>query len=362
MLREISTSGIRWLGTVAAIGITGCAPTAQSQQTIVLKPGQNLEAIVAHAPEGTRFLLEPGIYRQQTIVPKDRQKFIGQEGAILTGATVLASWTEDSGLWRHQALPEPLDFRGECDEGGKLCAHREDLFFSGRLYQRVELLDELGPGKWFYRDRTAYLADDPSGQLVELGVSPGAFGGDAEGVVISNLIVEKYASNAQEGAIMADEGRGWRLSKVTARWNHGAGLSFGPETRVEGGSFSYNGQLGMRGSGGEGSRIEGVEIAFNNYAGYDPWWEAGGAKFLDTRGLIVQNSCVHHNQGEDCGQITTTSIQYMRQTLSSPMPTMASSTKYPMTRLSATTSSPATDMLMTIGFGDLRSSSRTAET
>jgi len=35
-----------------------------------LTPGQNLEAIVAHAPEGTRFRFEPGIYRQQTIRPK----------------------------------------------------------------------------------------------------------------------------------------------------------------------------------------------------------------------------------------------------------------------------------------------------
>ena len=178
-----------------------------------------------------------------------------------------------------------------------LPVQREDLFFNGRLYQRVASLEDLGPGKWFYDDRSAYVVDDPSGQLVELGVTPAAFHGDAASVVIKDLIVEKYATNAQEGAILADEGRGWRIANVTARWNHGAGLSFGPETEVAGGSFSYNGQLGIRGAGGEGSRIEGVEIAFNNYAGYSPWWEAGGAKFLETTGLIVQNSCVHHNQG-----------------------------------------------------------------
>jgi len=123
---------------------------------------------------------------------------------ILSGAMVLESWTNESGLWKHEGLPEPLHFRGECDDDRDLCGHREDLFFNGRLYHRVESLDDLGPGRWYYEDRRAYLADDPTGQLVELGVTPRAFGGDAKGVVLKDLIVEKYASNAQEGAIFAD--------------------------------------------------------------------------------------------------------------------------------------------------------------
>ena len=88
-----------------------------------------------------------------------------------------------------------------------------------------------------------------------------------------------------------------RFSDVTARWNHGAGLTFGPDTRVTGGAYSHNGQLGLGASGGAGSRVQGVEIAFNNYAGYDPAWEAGGTKFWQTRGLLVRNSCIHDNAG-----------------------------------------------------------------
>lgn len=71
MLRAISKSGIPWFRAAAVIGIAGCSPGAQGQQTIVLTPAHNLEAIVAHAPEGTRFLFEPGMYRQQTIRPKN---------------------------------------------------------------------------------------------------------------------------------------------------------------------------------------------------------------------------------------------------------------------------------------------------
>lgn len=209
---------------------------------------------------------------------------------------VLENWRRHLGLWRHEGLPDRLRFHGECADGGTLCQNREDLFIDNRLYKRVASLDHLGPGKWFYRDGQAYLMDDPTGKLVELGVTPRAFEGDAEDVVIKNLVVEKYASDAQEGAIFGADGRGWHLSNVTVRWNHGAGLSFGPRTEVQGGSFSHNGQIGIVGSG-EASRILDVEIAFNNYAGYDADWEAGGTKFWTTTGLLVRNSCIHHNLG-----------------------------------------------------------------
>jgi hypothetical protein len=296
MLRVTSRDRISWLVALAVIVSAGCVLSAQSPQTVVVKPGQDIQEIVENAPQGTRFRFEPGVYRQQTIYPKDRQEFIGQDGVILSGAMELKSWTSESGLWQHEDLPQALPFHGECEDGGDLCKLREDLFVNGRLYARAASLDELGPRAWYYENRRAYLADDPTGQSVELGVTPLAFGGDAEDVVLQDLIIEKYAPDSQHGAIYIDNARGWRLSNVTARWNHGAGLSFGPETLVKGGSFSHNGQVGILGIG-EGARIEGVEIAFNNYAGYDAKWEAGGTKFWRNKRLVVQNSCVHHNNG-----------------------------------------------------------------
>jgi Right handed beta helix region len=296
MIRAISRCRILYFAALAVMVSTGCVLSASQPRTVVLEPGQNIQDIVADSPPGTRFRFEPGIYREQAIEPKDRQEFVGQDGVILNGAMELRTWTRKSGFWRSERLRRPLRFHGECENGGDLCLHREDLFFNGRLYKRVDSLDDLRPRMWYYENRRAYLVDDPSGQAVELGVTEFAFGGDAEDVVLKNLIVEKYASDSQSGAILADDGRGWLISNVTARWNHGVGLTFGSQTRVEGGSFSHNGQLGI-GVSGEGSRIEGVEIAFNNYAGYDPLWEAGGTKFWATKGLIVQDSCIHHNAG-----------------------------------------------------------------
>jgi hypothetical protein len=287
---------ILWLGTVLAAVGAGCVSCARDDAATALKPGQDLQSIVASAPEGARFVFEPGVYRQQTIYPKDRQQFAGQDGVVLNGAMELTAWTQVSGLGQTDGLPEPLDFHGDCEDDRELCNRREDLFVNGRLYERRPSLQGLGPAQWYYENGRAYLADDPTGELVELSVTPVAFGGGAKDVVLEDLVVEKYASDAQFGAIHLDRARGWQISGVTARWNHGIGLFFGPETRISGGSFSHNGQLGIGGTG-EGATIDGVEIAFNNYAGYNSGWEAGGTKFARTKNLIVRNSCVHHNAG-----------------------------------------------------------------
>jgi Right handed beta helix region len=286
------------LFSVAAITVgAGCALLAGEDGTITLRPGQDLQAIVQDSPEGTHFHFAPGIYRQQTIHPKSRQEFIGQDGVILNGAMKLTSWSKQGRLWHTEdELPPPLPASGGCQKGRDLCELREDLFVNDRLYVRVESDGELGPGQWYYQDGRAYLADDPTGQAVEPGVTPVAFAGDADDVVLRDLVVEKYASEAQHGAIEFYDGRGWSIVNVTARWNHGVGLFFGPEARVSGGFFGHNGQLGMAGTGND-SVVERAEIAYNNYAGFSARWEAGGTKFHRTRGLVVRDSCVHHNGG-----------------------------------------------------------------
>ena len=303
---------ILWLATALVIGCS-YELSAQDDPTVVLRPGQNIEAMVAHSPEDTRFVFEPGVYRGFTISPKNGQRFIGQDGAILSGAITLTAWEWDGRTWRSEPLPAPLTSYGECAGGGDLCKFREDLFVNGHLYRRVGDLEELAPQKWYYEDHRAYLVDDPAGQFVEMSVAPRAFGGTAENVVLENLIIERYATNAQEGAIYIHDARGWQIINVVARWNHGAGLTFGPETSVKGGSFSHIGQIGILGIG-EGTTIEGVEIAFNNYAGYDSFWEAGGTKFWRNRNLVVRSSCVHHISGRGCGRISIMLMYCMKAT------------------------------------------------
>ena len=294
MARMASKLIVLWFAVLAvAVGIS-CETNRDG--IVTLEPGQDLQGIVASSPAGTRFHLSPGIYRLQTIYPRHRQEFIGQDGVILSGAMELETWQKEDGFWVAEGLPPPLGSHGNCKEGRELCAFPEDLFIDDQVYERVGSLGELGPRTWFYEDGRAYLADDPRGRLVELGVTPLAFGGTASDVVLRNLTVEKYASKAQRGAIDLRDARGWVLANVTARWNHGVALYVGSATHVQGGSFSHNGQLGM-GGGGEGATIDGAEIAFNNYAGFRQGWEAGGTKFSRAKALVVRNTCVHHNEG-----------------------------------------------------------------
>jgi hypothetical protein len=284
---------------LVALAVAGGGPLAQEAEapaTILVRPGQDIQALVEAAPEAARFRLAPGIHRQPTIRPKSRQEFLGEEGVILSGARLLDSWTPEAGFWASEPLPDALPAHGSCADGSDSCSHREDLFVDGRLYRRAGSLADLGPGRWHRTNGRAYLFDDPSGRTVEIGTVPAAFDGTASGVVLEKLVVERYASDPEEGAIHAKEASGWLIVDVTARWNHGVGLKIGSGTRVIGGSFSYNGQLGIAATG-DGATIDGVEIAYNNYAGYDARWEAGGAKLWMTQGLVVRNACVHHNGG-----------------------------------------------------------------
>ncbi len=263
---------------------------------VTLKPGDNLRKIIEKSPAGTVFVLEPGVYRRQTIYPKDKQTFIAKPGAILNGAMVLDAWRKDGGDWVADGLPKQLRPHGKCRKGFPTCRFREDLFVDGKLYTRVLDRDALAAGHWFYQNQKAYLRDDPTGKLVELSVTPLAIGGKGRNVTLRNLVVEKYASQSQVGAIDGRKGQDWKLINLTVRWNHGVGVYINNGTVVRGGFFGYNGQLGLGGAG-DHAVIENAEIAYNNYGNYAYAWESGGFKFVRSNGMKIRNLCVHHNNG-----------------------------------------------------------------
>lgn len=275
------------------------AMTCQGEASIVIdvKPGDNVAEIVEHAPSGATFHLESGLYRMQFARPKDGQKFIGKGQVIFNGATILSDWRKVDGFWVALGPDKRRRANGKCYKESALCGHSEDLFVDGSVFRRVASLAEVKPGTLYDDGLNIYIADDPTDKLTEFGVVPFAFSSDAEGVLLEDIIVEKYASPAQSGAIEFPKARNWELRNVIARWNHGVGARIGPGARLSGGSYSNNGQLGIGGGSGSGIVIEQVEIAYNNYAGFNAGWEAGGTKFVRADGLVVRESCVHHNDG-----------------------------------------------------------------
>jgi parallel beta-helix repeat protein len=80
------------------------------------------------------------------------------------------------------------------------------------------------------------------------------------------------------------------------RLNHGAGIATEQPVTVKDNRVTRNGQEGIA---GDGSRITvtGNVISANGWAGFDPGWEAGGAKWAKVNRLTVTGNTVTGNQG-----------------------------------------------------------------
>jgi parallel beta-helix repeat protein len=293
------------LATLAGLACSRQAEQAPGPDQFV-SPEADLEAAVKAQPEGTTFYISAGLHRIQEVAPKDRQSFIGEPGAVLSGAKLVTDFSRSGTYWVTKAGLEDTGLvHGECRAEDPGCAYPEDLFVDDSMLRQVLSLRELGPGKWFldYDRDLIYLADDPRGRKVELSVATHAFWGDAHNITIRGLVIEKFASPAQHGAIHAkdgaigDLGRDWLVQDNEIRLNHGAGLLLGARMQVLDNYIHHNGQIGITGGESEGILIEGNEISYNNVAGFDAGWEAGGTKFKQTRGLVVRSNHVHHNQG-----------------------------------------------------------------
>jgi nitrous oxidase accessory protein NosD len=265
---------------------------------VVVEPGQLIQGLVDTHPEGTVFLLEAGVHRQQSIYPKAGMAFLGEPGTVLNGSRLLEDWSREGDWWVATGQTQQGKVAGQCIQGYQGCRYPEDLFLDHRMLWQVTSLAELEVGSWYfdYAADQIYLAQDPTGHQVEGSVTERAFSGSVANVTIRDLVIEKYANPAQLGAIDAWTASGWVIEGNEIRLNHGVGLMFGSHFRVVGNHIHHQGQLGIGGRG-EGTVVEGNEIAHNNQAGFVSGWEGGGSKFVFTQGLVVRDNHVHHNLG-----------------------------------------------------------------
>jgi Right handed beta helix region len=307
----------RWYaaGTVVlAVLAAACSPQAptdddrsvggQEPVTVRLEVGDAFQERVDQHPPGTTYVVAAGVHRLQQVVPHSGDRFIGESGAILSGARVLTDFLQDDGLWVAEGQTQEGMAHGEMEPGRERDAHPEDLFIDGQRLRHVADRDEVGPGAWFfdYEADRIYLGDDPSGRLVETSVTEWAIGGEGvEDVTIENLTFRQYANRAQTGAIHGQGTRGWTVGHVDASFNHGTGIRVGPGWDVSSCRATYNGQMGISGSGeyveGDPIRVTGCEIAHNKQLGYNWEWEGGATKFANTSGMVFENNWVHGNIG-----------------------------------------------------------------
>ncbi len=270
-----------------------------------INPGTNIQSVVNQYGGGTTFLLGTGLHRQQQVQPKSGQTFIGETGAFMNGAKILTGWQRDGGTWFVSGQTQSGRQQGSCLSSSPECNHPEELFIDHARMTHVSSKGQVGPGKWFFdygADRI-YIGNDPSGKLIETSVTEMAFFGQVSDVTITGLVIEKYASPAQVGAIDTrgnpsgkTNGSNWFIANNEVRHNHGVGIKSTNGSRVVGNYVHHNGQLGLGGDG-PGMLIEDNEIAYNNASGYSYGWEGGGTKWAYTTDLVVRSNYSHHNVG-----------------------------------------------------------------
>jgi len=278
---------------------------------IRLNPGDDVQATVDANPAGTAFVFSPGIYREQSITPKDGNRFYGEEGAVLSGARLLTNFERNDAYWVATGQTQQGDIRGDCLPTAPRCDHPEDLYIDHVPLRHVDSLGEVVSGTWHfdYNADRIYLADDPTGRVVETSVTTTAFSGNAANVLVTNLIVEKYAAPAQMAAISGSNTTNWVVQNNIVQLNHGGGIQLGHNMHVLNNYVVNNGQIGISGIG-DNIIVEWNDIGRNNYAGYNPGWEAGGTKFVLTDNLMVRHNYVYDNNGPglwtDIDNINTT--------------------------------------------------------
>lgn len=281
-----------------------------------VEPGEDLQQAVDEHSEGTSFLLLAGVHRGVQVIPRDRQVFTGEAGTVVSGAIVLdpTEFTPTGeGTWFIEGQVQESEARGPYLAGRERDAHPEDLWVDGdRRLRHVDGVGSLTDGTYYFdydADRI-YLAEDPAQfDLIENAVLPWAFAGTGvRDVVIRNMVVEKYASGYQWGALGGDDETrytlGWTFEDLEVRYNHAGGMMLGPGSTVRNVYSHGNGQHGMAGNGSDpfGNEgpvlVEDSEISDNLRLGFEWMVEGGGTKFsLMSAGMTFQRNYVHDNNG-----------------------------------------------------------------
>jgi parallel beta-helix repeat protein len=181
-----------------------------------------------------------------------------------------------------------------------LCNVPEQIFVDDRPLLAAAGKDELATGRFFLdtSKERVYLADDPTHHAVEVTAATFAFEATAPGILISNVIIEKYAGVAQTGAIQVQTplGDNWTIEHCELRLNSAGGIAVGNGTQVHDCDIHHNGQIGITGVG-DGVDIAENEVWANNTRGFQFRWEAGGIKLAESKGVVFRANKVHDNDG-----------------------------------------------------------------
>lgn len=306
-----SPSGVVTGATFSSLG-TSALNFNTALVGVPINVGDTWATVVAANPINTTFVIKSGIHRLQSVTPKAGQKFIGEIGAVMSGAKVITASGSFSNPWRFlgqtQGSGPAAEDSALCHyipESGTItyvnpCADPEDLFLDSVCLERVHNLGEGGPGKWFfdYANDIVYCWDNPNGHVAEISDTRQAFiFGSGGSVVIGNLVIEKYANSGTQATV--NLGDDWLMNRCEVRYNHYAGVYTGDRAILQNSYLHRNGCFGIIGSGAD-VIVQDNEVAYNNNYPvqiYNSYNGAGGSKWVFAERLIVQRNFSHHNGG-----------------------------------------------------------------
>jgi parallel beta-helix repeat protein len=303
-------AGNRSLQASVGASTSACPAAVSSCNGVSIGTANDLQQAINANSAGTTFCIRAGIHRMTSyVVPKSGDSFVGEPGAILSGSKDITSLFTPSGSdWVASGQTQQNPVGGVC-KSGTACQYPDDVYFDHKPLQRVLSLAEVGPGKFFfdYPSDKIYIGNNPAGHTVEAAIATGAFHGwgtGASGVLIQGLIVEEFA-NSNYDAINA---RDWTIENNEVRLNHGGGIEGG--SIIKGNYVHDNGMIGLESFHASGQAVTGNEVSYNNYAGFDPGWNAGGMKYGVSTDETFSGNYVHNNNGPgmwcdtDCLRIT----------------------------------------------------------
>ncbi len=277
---------------------------------ISVAPGtDSIGAALASAAAGSTFCIKAGVHRfTSSVVVRANDKFIGETGAVLSGAKLLTSFTREGSFWvalnqtqQEPPFPATIGSYAVCAVSTPGCVYPEKVFRNGQDLTQVTRLADMRAGAFFfdYANNKIYLYDDPTGQTIEATTGSGGIIGytnaNQGSVTVKNLIFEKFGGGDVAGsahnALKAVEN--WRVENNEFRDISNIGVTMFGNGVLRNNYIHNNGKYGLTGMG----TIEGNVVTFNNTDGFDPNNDSGGSKFHGTRGLVVRGNVASNNVG-----------------------------------------------------------------
>ena len=236
----------------------------------------------------------------QSLIPLKGDNFMGEAGADLNGSKVLTNWVKKGDYWTSSGDPAQNnpDTKFTCQSPTAACTYPQSLYLNNNpLVHQLAL--PIASGQWYfdYEHDLVYMADDPTGQTVELSVTPYAF----VALLTTSRCRVSLSRNTPRLCSMALSNLRAPVGSIknnVVRLNNGEGIkTFGSDEQVLSNTVDTNGELGMGAGGGTGDTFELNTVSGNNFAKIHFGVEMGGCKFSATINTQVIKNTVSNNDG-----------------------------------------------------------------